>query len=334
MRAMDNQVLSLERDSILKEIDVAFAGVTREGGISWSEAVALDNYGTDEECQEARAKDKDISWKELVTDPHWRPLPGVGGFSFLDAIGFRYYLPAAMIRTLEDQVKRSGPWGRFGSSMTRNVVASRDFSGSWPALTSTTRGSSVGIPKRPSFHQLPIGRIHIGFHEAGLTRLNRAGVRGLILLSARSIEKDGELPCDRSPPSPIRSSPPSVSNCSMKSRPYSPGSRAKAAFPGAKRTSSMMTEPTKSVLWLGQRIPIAAGLMSCVILTGILMHTNSRIWMRSASGTTWRPRWRGLCERSTAFDSIFTSSRQMMTYVRSNGFRYFHHGRTSVSRGL
>jgi len=90
--------LQRERDTLLLHISDAFRSVTRNGGVSWSESVVIDRYGSDEESLEARATDKEKGWADLVDDPDWDPCPGLGGFSFLDAIGFRYYLAPAMMR--------------------------------------------------------------------------------------------------------------------------------------------------------------------------------------------------------------------------------------------
>lgn len=77
-----------------------FRGVNREGGVSWSETFVRDDYGNEEECREARLRDKDSSWEEVAIDPNWEPFSGNGGFAFLDPIGFRYYLPAALVQRL------------------------------------------------------------------------------------------------------------------------------------------------------------------------------------------------------------------------------------------
>lgn len=92
--------LVAEHDALIKEIYAAFEGVTREDGVSWSETKVNDTGGTGEECLRARLKDTDQSWTELATNENWDAGPGTGGWSFLDPIGFRYYLPAAMIREL------------------------------------------------------------------------------------------------------------------------------------------------------------------------------------------------------------------------------------------
>ena len=98
---MDDQELPpfviAERDALLAEIYDAFPGGSRQGGVSWSESVVIDDYGSPEERAAARAQDRDAKWQDLLDDTSWNPERGVGGWSFLDAIGFRYYLPAAMV---------------------------------------------------------------------------------------------------------------------------------------------------------------------------------------------------------------------------------------------
>lgn len=79
-------------------IRAAFHGVTRVDGVSWTEAEAIDGFKGDEACAAARRLDQDSSWEQLVDDPKWHHEVGVGGFNFLDPIGFRYYIAPAMIR--------------------------------------------------------------------------------------------------------------------------------------------------------------------------------------------------------------------------------------------
>ncbi len=102
------------RKAVIDEIYRAFEGVTREGGVSWNETDRLDGYGDPEECCKARASDKDKSWTELVADRNWEPFPGVGGFSFIDDTGFRYYFPAVMIRFARGNVTEGHPGQLLG----------------------------------------------------------------------------------------------------------------------------------------------------------------------------------------------------------------------------
>lgn len=90
--------LTQERDELIAVIHEVFLGVTRDGGVSWSETYILDSAGSKSDQAKARELDTEKSWQELVNDPRWQPGLLVGGWSFLDPVGFRYYLPAGMIR--------------------------------------------------------------------------------------------------------------------------------------------------------------------------------------------------------------------------------------------
>lgn len=87
--------------ALTEEIYRVFAEADRVGGVSWSESRVLDDNGSDAERAAARARDVESGWQELVEDETWDPEMGVGGWSFLDPIGFRYYLPAAMVRCVK-----------------------------------------------------------------------------------------------------------------------------------------------------------------------------------------------------------------------------------------
>lgn len=105
MVELKDKGLSAERDALIADIHRHFADVTRVGGVSWSESEVIDDWGSEEDCATARARDTEASWTELVDDPEWSTWTGFGGFSFLDGIGFRYYAAAAMVRclsTIED----------------------------------------------------------------------------------------------------------------------------------------------------------------------------------------------------------------------------------------
>lgn len=99
----DSEGLSVERHTVVAQIRAAFHGVTREGGVSWTQAAAID--GTPELPDEnlARAMDTERAWEELVDDPAWIHEPAIGGLNFLDPIGFRYYLAPAMIRCCRER---------------------------------------------------------------------------------------------------------------------------------------------------------------------------------------------------------------------------------------
>lgn len=97
---MNPTELQAERNTLIAEIYAAFKGVSRLGGVSWSESAAIDGYGTEDERRQARQRDTDENWTELAINKKWDAGPGDSRWIFLDAIGFRYYLPAAMVRSL------------------------------------------------------------------------------------------------------------------------------------------------------------------------------------------------------------------------------------------
>lgn len=94
--------LIARRDALIADIQTAFKGVSRTDGVSWSEAEALDGYPHNRmDPQQEREKDREKKWEDLVDDPAWDAETGIcSEWSFLDSIGFRYYLPPAMIRNL------------------------------------------------------------------------------------------------------------------------------------------------------------------------------------------------------------------------------------------
>jgi hypothetical protein len=91
----------VESEKVIAEIHAAFETVTRgPHTVSWSECVVLDDYGSKKDQLAARRSDSDTHWNQLVDDEKWKPFPGVGGFSFIELDGFKYYLPPTMIRFL------------------------------------------------------------------------------------------------------------------------------------------------------------------------------------------------------------------------------------------
>ena len=110
--------------ALIDEIYDAFRGVTRDGGVSWSEAFAMDGYCVADERVEARKGDTDKSWTELV-DSDWGEHPGLGGGAFLDPIGSRYYLPAAMVRALRRGESELAFWLELVGTYDRDLWRAR-----------------------------------------------------------------------------------------------------------------------------------------------------------------------------------------------------------------
>ena len=98
-----NQLSASDR-VILDETRHVFGDVDRGSGVTLHETEVIDMYGSADAREQARRKDTDHHWWE-VRDEWIDQFGGVGGLSFLDEAGFRYYLPAYMsywIRTGEE----------------------------------------------------------------------------------------------------------------------------------------------------------------------------------------------------------------------------------------
>ncbi len=130
--------LEKERAAVEAMIHSAFAGVTREGGVSWSESVAIDDYKSPSVRAKARASDTDPCWEWLVDDPGWTPEVGIGGFNFLDAIGFRYYIPAAMLWCM-----KTGQASRIAFALTKSEGIDESYYREKWALISAEQGRCI-----------------------------------------------------------------------------------------------------------------------------------------------------------------------------------------------
>lgn len=82
--------------ALIEEIIAAFDGVSRKGGVSLSEAEVIDDYGDAGERYMARQQDKDTRWEEVTIEELSGNWPSI----FLDAIGFRYYMPVFSLYSL------------------------------------------------------------------------------------------------------------------------------------------------------------------------------------------------------------------------------------------
>lgn len=91
--------LSLEesRVKVLALIEQAFADTTREGGTTLHQMDVLDDYGSPGDLEEAAKLDTESTWQE-ITDLKLSNF--ACSMVFLDANGFRFYLPAFMRFTL------------------------------------------------------------------------------------------------------------------------------------------------------------------------------------------------------------------------------------------
>lgn len=95
----------MDKDAVMAQIAAAFDGVSRAGGVSLREGRVIDDYGTDAERDAARLLDTDTCWQDVPDDD----LNTYGmSLSFVDPIGFRYYLPAYLCYSLRLMSKGVG----------------------------------------------------------------------------------------------------------------------------------------------------------------------------------------------------------------------------------
>lgn len=91
---MKSSAYEQRKAALIEEITAAFDGVSRENGVSLSESWIIDDYGSDEEQAEARKQDTETRWQDV---PDEGICYGYSCLSFLDDIGFHYYIPAYVV---------------------------------------------------------------------------------------------------------------------------------------------------------------------------------------------------------------------------------------------
>ncbi len=110
--------------TIIRAIEEAFGGVRRGNGVTLHEADAMDDGATGETLIRARAKDSERRWQDVSPEAMERMYSAL---AFLDAEGFRFYIPAYMTWTL-------GNYANSGSMTVDNTIYSL-----WP----NARGSEA-----------------------------------------------------------------------------------------------------------------------------------------------------------------------------------------------
>ena len=87
------------RTALIELITAAFADVQRGNGISLHEAVAIDRYAMPEERMSGRKQDTESCWQDVPAQDIEDNYPVL---TYMDAEGFRYYLPAFMVWSLKN----------------------------------------------------------------------------------------------------------------------------------------------------------------------------------------------------------------------------------------
>lgn len=87
-------------DEVILEISTAFANTHLGDGVGLFQATGLDDYASDEELQQLRARDEKIDWRLISYADLERCYAAP---SFFDAQGFVFHLPAFLIAELNDR---------------------------------------------------------------------------------------------------------------------------------------------------------------------------------------------------------------------------------------
>lgn len=87
-------------DDVIAEISTAFAETRLGDGIGLFQASGLDDYASDEELRQLRARDEKTDWSRIAYADLERCYAAP---SFFDTQGFVFHLPAFLIAELNDQ---------------------------------------------------------------------------------------------------------------------------------------------------------------------------------------------------------------------------------------
>jgi hypothetical protein len=96
----------MNKEQIKKIIETAFDGVTLDGGISLDQTKVIDNYGrgiSDNEFDALPNNEITNNWMEIPTSQ----LDEAECLAHFDRKGFKYYIPALMLRLLDDYDRTS-----------------------------------------------------------------------------------------------------------------------------------------------------------------------------------------------------------------------------------
>lgn len=123
--------VTLTSPVLIERIQSAFANAKRHDGITLHQAIAMDNYDSDEAVAAARLQDTEAHWTEI---PRETLINFESALSFMDEQGTRYYLPAFMIAALEGHIDLSIPFfkitnlmGSLRKSVPEQVITTYGF---------------------------------------------------------------------------------------------------------------------------------------------------------------------------------------------------------------
>ncbi len=85
------------RESVIRQVEAAFANVRLEDGVGLKQGQGIDDYESDEVCNAYRQSDEKFDWRRI---PMEKLEACHSSLSFFDAKGMRFHLPAYIIADL------------------------------------------------------------------------------------------------------------------------------------------------------------------------------------------------------------------------------------------
>ena len=121
-----------ERQRLISQIEAAFDGVALGRGLSLHQGRAIDNYEPAAAVAEARHADTELRWQD-ISDEKLEMLSDA--LSFLDAEGFRFYMPRFMVYALHHNETSDS----MASYSAIHAAEPRDTSGRQSLLSAAQR---------------------------------------------------------------------------------------------------------------------------------------------------------------------------------------------------
>lgn len=111
----------LSKKKALRGLELAFKAVTLDDGLSLHETLEIDDYRRILPGSKSREYDEVYDWRKLVGSAEIQKFRWNGGITFLDAKGFRFYIPAYLTMGI-----RTHQLGDIASIMIFNLTRPGD----------------------------------------------------------------------------------------------------------------------------------------------------------------------------------------------------------------
>lgn len=145
METYDIPFYAQRKAALIEEINAAFDGVSREGGVSISETRVIEYLGSDEERANARREDNEMRWQDVPAKAMGQG-SGYEALNSFDYIGFHYYLPAYLT------------WYLINTDSTEPEADSNTYSSVDSLLAASYRKGEIEDDYRTRFEMLTLAQ--------------------------------------------------------------------------------------------------------------------------------------------------------------------------------